>query len=230
MNENMQENIPDEENDAPAPDPVTETVSKMRDLGLDPNAFVTLFMPVIEQMNRQSAENLRKEIQMAISIQAKQIGQQIVENINTETDKKLASMNQPAANVFDYPQATQSENVPAVAGRQSVDVNSLMPAILKMISGGSGSGNGMAESMKQMTETAKIFGTFYSELMAPMNSVKSQMMHDILAELTTLSKTGGTLPWEYESAPAPAPRTAVLNQEERQRRIDAMARKIRLTK
>jgi hypothetical protein len=213
---------------------VDQTISKMRELGLDPNAFVTLFMPVLEQMTKNVAASLRQEMQTNIQQQSEIIGQRIVSTINTEAERKIASMNSEPLTAqpdptFGAPQpAITTTNQPQQGGRQGVDINAVLPVIMKMMGGGSSGDGGMVDSMKKMAETAKIFGTFYTELMAPMNSLKSQMTHDILSELTTLSKTGGVLPWEQDSAAPAAPRVN-LNQQEKDKKIADLAARIRFT-
>jgi hypothetical protein len=220
-----------EQEQQPEPDsnPLNRTVNRLSELGIDPNSFVSLFLPVLEQMNQKSVETMRREM----SAQVQQVAQQIIESVNVEADRRLANMNQPqqTANVYDYPGGMEpavQTVLPAATGgnRQGIDINAIAPLLVKLMSGGNSGDNGFS-SLKGMAETAKMFGEFYSSMMAPLVDLQARMRQNVLSEMTTYSKTGGTLPWELP-VEEPKPRVE-LNQAERKRRIDAMARNIRLS-
>ncbi len=214
-------------NQQPSPenkvDAVTQTINKLRDLGLDPNAFITLFIPVLEQLNRDTTERIRQEMQATVQQQAKLIGEQIVSTINTAAERKVVSMEQPV------PGAQPVDMVPVNPGRQSMDIGTVLPLLLKLMGGGGEQTGGLGGSLKQMAETAKLFGTFYSEMMSPLVEIQAKMRQNVLNEMTTYSKTGGELPWEKEVTETKRPQRVELNQEERDQYFKDLGKRIRLT-
>ncbi len=214
---------------------VNETIAKMRELGIDPNGFVTLFVPILEQMNREAVSAIRNEMQTSIERQAELIGQKIVSTINTEADRKVVSMNQspPVADPFHPPQPAPAveavTNQPANNQRGGLNMDAILPLLLKYMAPGGGTGGDMGNSLKSMAETAKLFGSFYTEMMQPLVDIQAKMRQNVLAEMTTYSKTGGVLPWEREEPPAPKVASTVsLNQGDRSKAISDLAKRIRL--
>ena len=210
---------------------VTETVDKMRELGIDPNAFITLLIPIMERFNNDAAAKMRQELKSQVDA----IGTSIFEKINAEADRKVASMKQnqqvpeqqpPVQEVIQNP--AQQQNPGRGGGFNPMANPDIMSLLAKMLGGGQQQGD-VGSSLKQMAETAKVFGTFYSEMMQPLVDIQAKMRQNVLAEMTTYSKTGGQLPWDEEEEKPARQTHASLNQDERNKRISDLAKRIRLT-
>jgi len=216
---------------------VSDTIAKLNEMGIDPNSFVTLFIPVLEHQSREATAAIRNEMQSMIQQQSKLIGEQIV----AEVTSKAASMNTApppdgsmGADIVTTQQpAPSSGQRPPGGGGFGGASQSTIDLLVAKILGGSQQGD-LGGSLKQMADTAKVFGAFYSDMMQPLIDIQAKMRQNVLAEMTTYSKTGGELPWEREVTPTvtpavPPPARANLNQEERDKAITELAKRIRLT-
>jgi hypothetical protein len=83
-----------------------------------------------------------------------------------------------------------------------------------------------------MAKLASSWGIVMKAIMQPVVEMQATTRQNLLSEMATYSKTGGTMPWERDNATGtmqPERRIANLNQEELKIIAQEVANRIRLT-
>jgi len=202
-----------------------DAIEKMRQAGIDPNAVVNLMVPVIEQVVVKTVEglNLTKTVEAAVAARADQIANQVIAQLNARADEAEKTARE---------QAPQMAPVRPAAGTGALSPdNPMMQAIFgKLLGvGGSPASDG---GLDQMAKLASSLGNVMKAIMQPVVEMQATMRQNLLSEMSTYSKTGGTMPWEKDTAPStiqPERRVANLNQEELKTIAQEVANRIRLT-
>jgi hypothetical protein len=202
-----------------------DAIEKMRQAGIDPNAIVNLMVPVIEQVVVKTVEglNLTKTMETAINARADQIANQVIAQLNARADEAEKAARE---------QAPQMAQVRPAAGTGALSPdNPMMQAIFgKLLGvGGSPASDG---GLDQMAKLASSWGNVMKAIMQPVVEMQATMRQNLLSEMSTYSKTGGTMPWEKDSGHGtvqPERRVANLNQEELKIIAQEVANRIRLT-
>jgi len=209
--------------------PLDKTVDKMRAIGLDPNDVVKLFLPVINQAISAAINGLElpKLVEVAVNKKGDLLANQVIEALNQRAAQEAAA--NPAA------PAPNSQNTPTgVVPRSSfppgIPADNPMMAMLfnTLLGGNKATGDG---SLDQMAKLASSWGNVMKAIMQPVVEMQTTMRQNLLQEITTYSKTGGTLPWEGNT---PERHVANLNQgkilsdEDRKAIAKDIAKRIRL--
>ncbi len=202
-----------------------DAVEKMRQAGIDPNEVVGLMVPIIEQVVVKTVEglNLVKTVEAAVNARADQIANQVISQLNARADEAEKTARE---------QASQLAPVRPASGPGALSPdNPMMQAIFgKLLGvGGSPASDG---GLDQMAKLAASWGNVMKAIMQPVVEMQATMRQNLLSEMSTYSKTGGTMPWERDIAAGtiqPERRVANLNQEDLKTIAQEVANRIRLT-
>ena len=182
-------------------------------------------VPVIEQVVMKTVEglNLAKTMEAAVNARADQIANQVIAQLNARADEAEKAAREQAAQLAPVRPATGASGL-------SPD-NPMMQAIFGKLLGVGGSSTGDG-GLDQMAKLASSWGNVMKAIMQPVVEMQATMRQNLLSEMSTYSKTGGTMPWEKDTTTGtvqPERRVANLNQEELKTIAQEVANRIRLT-
>lgn len=201
---------------------------KLRSLGIDPNELIqTLIIPVVDQLEEMRSKALNEKLARVVEDAASKASQRASEEFMAKLNQQI---NSPPSQESPSPAggipAQETIQMPRAGGSGAMET--LLPVLVKMFTGGNGTAPADG-GLAQMAQTAKNYAEFTRTVMQPIIEMQATMRQSVLSEMTTYSKTGGTLPWErdtVESAPEPKT-TASLNQADKDKTVKNIASRIK---
>ncbi len=201
-------------------------MSKLEELGLDINLLFDMMGGVAENAVKKSEQNLSGLIETKVKVLGENLSNQVKDNYKTLNDQltpvigfidsiqKQANVQSAAVTPSDGGGLPPGPGLGNDGGSGPEKMLSNIAPILKMLGlvPGSSSGDNTA-GFDGMISLANKIAEFNRAIQAPQLEALALMRQSVVQDLTALSKTGGTLPWEREDEPRqPARQVASLNQ------------------
>jgi hypothetical protein len=207
---------------------VKDFADKLKELGLDMNLMFDLFGGIAENAIKKSEQTLSGLIETKVKLLGDNLAGQVKTNYDTlngqltpvigfvkQIQEQAGQMQQPGGQMMVQQPGGDIPAGPGLAAGGGIggamgNIANIVP-ILKMLGLVPGAPT-ESTGMEQMVKMANGYGEFVKAIMAPITEMQTTMRQSLLQEMQTYSKTGGSLPWDADEAPAPRRQVAQLNQ------------------
>ncbi len=165
-----------------------DIAEKLGLIGIDPQTIVTL---VANVASATMQAQIGAAVEKAFDAKAEALAASIIKALKEDDGAAgiAATVPQPSPGL--PPVAAQ-----APAPQPTMDI---MGAIAKALAGGA---QPPANQFEQMAKAAEGFGQFFGAFMRPMQEMRQSIVVEVVREMETISRTGGTLPWEKSAVTA----------------------------
>lgn len=186
--------------------------AKMDEVGLDMNLMFDIFSGISENDGNKREARLASLIQTKVDVLGSSLSKQIEDRqkgLEGQMNQVIEALKAgPAQSSMSVIPAGELPPGPGVmqpqggGGNALAQIGNFMP-ILKMLGlvPGGGEVAGGTGGFDQMITYANKIAEFNRAIQAPQLEALTTMRQSVLQDLTALSKTGGTLPWEREDIP-----------------------------